>query len=271
MRKKKYIKLIIILSIFYFKCSAPTQTSDEIHPIESIDFNYLQNEDKIYMATELKNPFNGLNLRYVSLAWHGQTNFSSSADSFFLADSGQLGDILKGDNIFSLSKELSSIIINPISLSDTNRVHIKIIAHYDDGNSYIDSSKFSLGNLWPIFTSFDLPDTLTRPSETGSANLINIKVGIDDPDGKEDIQWVGFLSFKNENNNLTPLNNGNYLYLDDTGDILHHGDEIANDGIFSTLVQLPYNATTGNLDWKFRVQDISGGFRDSTKRIVVLP
>ena len=180
MRKKKYIKLIIILSIFYFKCSAPTQTSDEIHPIESIDFNYLQNEDKIYMATELKNPFNGLNLRYVSLAWHGQTNFSSSADSFFLADSGQLGDILKGDNIFSLSKELSSIIINPISLSDTNRVHIKIIAHYNDGNSYIDSSKFSLGNLWPIFTSFDLPDTLTRPSETGSANLINIKVGIDD-------------------------------------------------------------------------------------------
>jgi len=271
MRKKIYIKLIVILSIFYFQCSAPTQIDDQIQPIESIDFNYLQNEEKIYIATELKNPFNGVNIKYVNLAWHGQTNFSSSADSIILTDLGESGDILKGDNIFSITKKSSSITINPISVSDTNKIHIKIIAHYEEGNSYIDSSKFSLGNLWPSFTSFQLQDTLIRPEEQGSAKLISVKVGVDDPNGKDDIQWVGFLSYMNENNLLSPLNNGKYLFLDDSGDSLHYGDKIANDGIFSALFQLPYNAITGNLEWKFRVQDINGGFRDSTKKIVVLP
>ena len=155
--------------------------------------------------------------------------------------------------------------------ADTNKVYIKVIAHYEDGNSFIDSSKFDLGKLWPYFTSFELPDTLSRPNEVGSAKLINIKVGVNDPNGLDDIQWVGFLSYKNENNELTPLNNGKYLFLDDSGDTLHFGDELANDGIFSALLQLPHNATTGNLNWKFRVQDINGGFRDSTKNIVVLP
>ena len=112
---------------------------------------------------------------------------------------------------------------------------------------------------------------MSRPNEVGSAKLINIKVGVNDPNGLDDIQWVGFLSYKNENNELTPLNNGKYLFLDDSGDTLHFGDELANDGIFSALLQLPHNATTGNLNWKFRVQDINGGFRDSTKNIVVLP
>ena len=116
-----------------------------------------------------------------------------------------------------------------------------------------------------------MPETVTRPSESGSAKLINIKVGVDDPNGLDDIQWVGFLSYKNENNELTPLNNGNYVFLDDSGDTLHYGDETANDGIFSGLLQLPYNATTGNLDWKFRVQDRNGAFRDSIKKIEVLP
>ncbi len=268
---EKYKILIFGMFFLYFQCSSPTQIIDEIDPIESIDFNYLQNDEKIYLSAEIKNPFNGLNLRYVRLAWHGQKNFSSQADSFVLADSGKFGDILKGDNIFSISKKISSIINNPISLSDTNKVCIKVIAHYEDGNSFIDSSKFNLGNLWPYFTSFDLPDTLSRPNEVGSAKLINIKVGVNDPNGLDDIQWVGFLSYKNENNELTPLNNGKYLFLDDSGDTLHFGDELANDGIFSALLQLPYNATTGNLNWKFRVQDINGGFRDSTKNIVVLP
>ena len=268
---KKYKLIFLGIIFFYFQCSSPTQTLDDVDPIKSIDFNYLQDDEEIYLATELKNPFNGLSLRYVRLAWHGQTNFSSPGDSFILADSGKSGDILKGDNIFAVSKKLSSITLNPISLSDTNKIYIKVIAHYENGNSFIDSSKFSLGNLWPFFTSFELPETVTRPSESGSAKLINIKVGVDDPNGLDDIQWVGFLSYKNENNELTPLNNGNYVFLDDSGDTLHYGDETANDGIFSGLLQLPYNATTGNLDWKFRVQDRNGAFRDSIKKIEVLP
>ena len=88
---------------------------------------------------------------------------------------------------------------------------------------------------------------------------------------KAPTKFKDFKIYKNLDKLFIRLNNGKYLFLDDSGDTLHFGDELANDGIFSALLQLPHNATTGNLNWKFRVQDINGGFRDSTKNIVVLP
>jgi hypothetical protein len=54
----------------------------------------------------------------------------------------------------------------------------------------------------------------------------------------------------------------------DTGDTTY-GDETKGDGMFTALVTFPYNASTGELEWRFRVQDWKGGFDESTKVVVV--
>ena len=54
----------------------------------------------------------------------------------------------------------------------------------------------------------------------------------------------------------------------DTGDSTY-GDVTIGDGIFTALVSFPYNASTGQLEWRFRVQDLSGGFSDSSKVVLV--
>ena len=64
------------------------------------------------------------------------------------------------------------------------------------------------------------------------------------------------------------LNQGNYIFMVDTGDSTY-GDVTIGDGIFTALVSFPYNASTGQLEWRFRVQDLSGGFSDSSKVVLV--
>ena len=62
---------------------------------------------------------------------------------------------------------------------------------------------------------------------------------------------------------------GCIIYLLDNGDEEVSGDIKEGDNTFTRKVAFPYNATTGSLEWKFRVQDWQGGFTDSTITVTV--
>jgi len=271
-------KAALLTTLWWLSCTTPVQVPDQTDPIERIDFSYLQEERKIYIGALVKNPFNGANIRYVTAAWHGTKNFTSgSPDSIILGDNGDFGDILKEDNLYAISKTSSSFSLNPISLSDIGEVYLKVVAHYEDAESHTDSASFNLGNIFPQFEEICIHDileiencegpfTLTLP-DTGLAKLIKVSAKVKDANGPEDIHWVGFTSKRLSDGIL--LNQGNYIFMVDTGDDTTYGDTTKNDGIFSTLVSFPYNASTGELEWRFRVQDLSGGFKDSSKVVLV--
>ena len=273
-------KAALLTTLWWLSCTTPVQVPDQTDPIERIDFSYLQEEGKIYLGALVKDPFNGANIKYVTAAWHGTKNFTAgSPDSIILGDNGDFGDILKEDNLYAISKTSSSFSLNPISLSDIGEVYLKVVAHYEDAESHTDSASFSLGNIFPkfeeicIYDDLDIencegPFTLTLP-DTGLAKLIKVSAKVKDANGPEDIRWVGFTSKRLPDGPM--LNQGNYIFMFDTGEESTYGDTIKNDGIFSTLVNFPYNASQGQLEWRFRVQDWSGGFYDMSKTVCVMP
>jgi hypothetical protein len=259
-------KVALLTTLWWLSCTSPVQVPDQTDPIERIDFSYLQEEGKIYMGALVKNPFNGANIRYVTAAWHGTKKFTAGLpDSIILGDTGNFGDILKGDNLYAISKNSFSFSLNPISLSDTGEVYLKVVTHYEGAESHTDSASFSLGNIFPRFLMIDAPDTLTLP-DSGFAQLIPVRAQAEDANGLKDIHWVGFTSKRLSDGII--LNQGNYIFMVDTGDTTY-GDVTKNDGIFSTLVSFPYNASTGQLEWRFRVQDLGGGFSDSSTVVLV--
>ena len=260
--------IFLLLFMYWLSCTTPLQVADQTDPIERIDFSFLQEEGYIYIGALVKNPFNGNDLRYVTTAWFGLNNVDAvEADSIILGDVGVKGDILIEDNLHSIKVRPNSLgsLSNKLAYNDTGIVHLKIIAHYERGETYELADSFSLGNIFPRFLSLDAPDTLTLP-DSGLAKLITIHAKVEDPNGLADIQWVGFRSKLLDEDRM--LNNGEYIYMVDTGDTTS-GDSIKGDGIFSRIIAFPYDAVKGDLEWRFRVQDWKGGFDDSSKVVNV--
>ena len=252
-------------ALWWLSCTTPVQVPDQTDPVERVDFAYLQEEGEIYIGALVKNPFNGDAIRHVTAAWFGTSGIDGvTADSVFLGDIGANGDILYGDRLHA-SKVKTSSLRNSIDYGATGKIYLKIVAHYERGMSHelVDSS--SLGNIYPRFLMIDTPETLQLP-DSGLAKLITVRAQAEDANGLDDIQWVGFTSKRLSDNVM--LNQGNYIYMVDTGDTTY-GDETKGDGMFTALVTFPYNASTGELEWRFRVQDWKGGFDESTKVVVV--
>ncbi len=260
---RRYIPLTA--TIFWLSCTTPVQVPDQTDPIERIDFAYLQEEEKLYLGALMKDPFNGDRITSVSAAWYGTSQFGAvSPDSVILTDTGVNGDILYGDGLYAKKVKVASL-RNKIVYGNTGKVYLKISARYEQGTTHELADSFSLGNIYPRFLMIDTPETLQLP-DSGLAKLITVRAQAEDANGLDDIQWVGFTSKRLSDGVM--LNQGNYIYLVDTGDS-DFGDVTKGDGIFTTLVSFPYNASTGQLEWRFRVQDWKGGYDDSSKVVVV--
>lgn len=261
--KRNNIFLLLIISCL--SCTAPIQVVDQTDPIERIDFTYFEEEEKLYIGAVVKNPFNGNSIRYVTTAWFGLNKIDAvTPDSIVLEDVGVKGDILIGDKLYATKMKTVSL-LNKVVYGDTGRVYLKIVAHYEQGESHelLDSS--SLGNISPRFLMIDVPDTLILP-DSGLAKLITVRAQVEDANGLSDIQWVGFTSKLLDENRM--LNNGDYIYLVDTGDTTY-GDATKGDSIFSRTLAFPYDAERGRLEWRFRAQDWQGDFDYSSKVVVV--
>lgn len=257
--------IALFLALFWLACTTPVQVPDQTDPIEQIDFAYIQDEGKLYVGAWVKNPFNGARINYVNVAWFGTKKIDAAApDSVILSDNGDQGDIVKGDNLYAKRVKASSL-ANAIAYTDTGRVYLKVVAHYEGDENYELADSFSLGNIMPRFLWIDAPDTLTLP-DSGLAQLITVRAKAEDANGLDDIHWMGFTSKRLSDGVI--LNDGNYIYMVDTGDTTY-GDVTKGDGIFTATIMFPYNASTGQLEWRFRVQDWKGGFQDSSKTVLV--
>ena len=258
--------LNILLSILFFVgCGVEDKNEDSVIYISDPQFNFHQDVNKLYISAMVLPQINGKILDNVIVEWFG-TNQENVPDSLILKDGGVNGDIIAGDDIYTLKFQNDSSIISNTLGDDSGSVHINILAVYV-GQTEQRSASFKIGNIIPRILSIASPDTIIRPSgATLSLHLVSATVF--DADGLNDIKWVGFTSYHVEGDSM--MNKGNYIYLYDDGseNIIYlpditSGDITSGDGTYSFKIPVfgsgnedpEYQTKAGTFRWEFVTQD----------------
>jgi len=283
---------LIITALIFWGCPDSASTTDTDSPLGELQFTYLQNDQILYFAIDVDNPFNGSPLQTAVVYWSGTDttdrapdNLPIDADELPLNDDGTNGDIIENDDLYSLKVINDSLtLMNPISSSDTGRVYVEFQVTY--GNSPPDTVKYSfyLGNIIPQIDSIAAPDTIVRPSDN-SIIFEPVEAKVHDANGSEDIRRVGFVSYHVEGDSF--LNEGNIINLYDDGSAViiwqpnfTSGDATANDGVYSFRVpifgtgqeneDLGLITKAGTFDWIFEAMDMANTYSDTVIHRVIV-
>ena len=256
---------ILVAILFFFGCGVEDKNEDSTIYISDPQFNFHQDVNKLYVSAMVLPEIDGKILDNVIVEWFG-TNQENIPDSLILKDGGVNGDIIAGDDIYTLKFQNDSSIISNTLGDDSGSVHINILAVYV-GQTEQRSASFKIGNIIPRILSIASPDTIIRPSgATLSLHLVSATVF--DADGLNDIKWVGFTSYHVEGDSM--MNKGNYIYLYDDGseNIIYlpditSGDITSGDGTYSFKIPVfgsgnedpEYQTKAGTFRWEFVTQD----------------
>jgi len=260
------IKLnFLILICFFFGCTINDSEEDSSVYISDTQFNFHQNENNLYVSTSVLPDADGKILDNVLIEWFG-TDLQNKPDSLTLEDSGMNGDIIAGDNYYTLKFNNDSTVINNTLGDDSGSVYLNILAIYV-GQMEKESYSYKIGNIIPRITSVSSPDTIVRES-SATLSLYLVSATVFDADGLDDIKWVGFTSYHVEGDSM--MNGGNYIYLYDDGseNIIYSpditsGDLNTGDGTYSFKIPVfgsgnidpEYQTKTGTFRWEFIAQD----------------
>ena len=256
---------ILVAILFFVGCGVEDKNEDSTIYISDPQFNFHQDVNKLYVSAMVLPEIDGKILDNVIVEWFG-TNQENIPDSLILKDGGVNGDIIAGDDIYTLKFQNDSSIISNTLGDDSGSVNINILAVYI-GQTEQRSASFKIGNIIPRILSIASPDTIIRPSgATLSLHLVSATVF--DADGLDDIKWVGFTSYHVEGDSM--MNKGNYIYLYDDGseNIIYlpditSGDITSGDGTYSFKIPVfcsgnedpEYQTKAGTFRWEFVTQD----------------
>ena len=256
---------ILVAILFFVGCGVEDKNEDSTIYISDPQFNFHQDVNKLYVSAMVLPQVDGKILDNVIVEWFG-TNQENVPDSLILKDGGVNGDIIAGDDIYTLKFQNDSSIISNTLGDDSGSVYINILAVYV-GQTEQRSASFKIGNIIPRILSIASPDTIIRPSgATLSLHLVSATVF--DADGLDDIKWVGFTSYHVEGDSM--MNKGNYIYLYDDGseNIIYlpditSGDITSGDGTYSFKIPVfgsgnedpEYQTKAGTFRWEFVTQD----------------
>ncbi len=256
---------ILVAILFFVGCGLEDNNENSAIYISDPQFNFHQDVNKLYVSAMVLPQIDGKILDNVIVEWFG-TDQENVPDSLILKDGGVNGDIIAGDDIYTLKFQNDSSIISNILGDDSGSVYINILAVYV-GQTEQRSASFKIGNIIPRILSIASPDTIIRPSgATLSLHLVSATVF--DADGLDDIKWVGFTSYHIEGDSM--MNKGNYIYLYDDGseNVIYlpditSGDITSGDGTYSFKIPVfgsgnedpDYQTKAGTFRWEFVTQD----------------
>jgi hypothetical protein len=160
-------------------------------------------------------------------------------------------DAIAGDGVFSLPTWVSPV-------GDIHDVVFEFLATDKAGHA---SSviRRPVANAIPRFISLNVPSTITRPASGNSTVTFSVKVA--DDDGLADIDSVYFR-------NMSSTNPVPFLLYDD-GDLTAHGDSVAHDGSYASILQISSTNSPGVKVFQFSVADRFGARADSTRNITI--
>jgi hypothetical protein len=163
-----------------------------------------------------------------------------------LIDNGLEGDSIANDGIYSaiLSFRIPRVLIGLFSVrvraTDRNGLRsneLRIVFNIQrEGKA-------------PIISNLSAPDTVALP--TSGSKIITMNVAVSDSNGLADIRVVYFRS-------LDASDSTKKYYLFDNGNVASYGDTLADDGIYSIKVELPYNMTAKPYRFEFQAKDFTG-------------
>ncbi len=180
--------------------------------------------------------------------------FAPSDDSLVtslpLRDDGGPPDAAAGDGVFSARISFT------VTESDAGRYRVRFSASDELGlrsNTLEQPLVLARGtpNSPPELSALVAPDTVTLPS-SGSL-LVTMSVAVADADGYGDIRDVYFR-------NLDSSDPSRRFFLKDDGGtgVPTSGDEVAGDGRFSIIIQLPSTAARRDYRFEFQATDVEG-------------
>jgi len=261
-------RIAIITVLIIAGCTEPVPRNVS-SGIESVDFTFLQEQNKLYFSIELSDLQSNPDTVYVE--WFGNDS-SRSPDTLTLWDDGSHGDILINDGVWTLeiSNTVSQELTYTVSSQTTGNVYCRAIVEFSGESSNL-LGVFLLGNRIPEILAITAPDTVSLPDTSNVSTTFLVTCKVYDANGSDDIRRVSFLSYLSEKDSL--MNGGNAIDLIDDGGIgSYSGDEAADDQIYSITVNLKKTATLGTYLWVFQAQDQSLAYsRKDSHYIVVEP
>ena len=248
-------------------------------PITNPQFVFMRESNLLYFSASFELEFGGESLTSALVEWSTQNG--SPADSIWLNDVGEHGDLLAFDRVYShkIQNDLNHI-QNIIIPSLVGQVTYRFLGFY--GIKSVELSQTSyVENIPPVILSLSAADIITRPSGT-ELEFVLVSADVFDMNGLDDILNCGFTSLHVGPDTL--LNNGEAIWLYDDGGIVeifpgyYSGDEISGDGKFS--FQIPIFGT-GNTDpaqqtkpgtflWTFTAKDKSNDLSGPMEHTVVV-
>lgn len=145
--------------------------------------------------------------------------------------------------------EFQGVISFKIKRIIVGKFWVNVLARDKYGNqSNMLSTTFTLirSGKPPIISDLKAPDSVSLPSF--GSKVIQMSLKADDENG--DIKEVYFKSLDSSDPNRK-------FFLYDSGNLNLHGDSLANDGIFSILIELPYNMTPKPYRFEFEAKDFT--------------
>jgi len=242
--------LILISLVFLAGCEKSfdeiidaTQSNYQVTVVSSFpSFTYTPDDSLISLRVVFRS---SEDVRSVFGNIYSSENIKLNDSPINLFDNGrpENGDITAGDNIYSNRFPLSQNY--PVGnykieyfVMDRFDVTKRIAVHnftYNNGQS----------NAAPVISNDVIePDTAIVNDTT----VIFCSISVSDSNGANDIESVYFIVVQPDGDNVQ-------LNLFDDGNINEHGDQIANDGIYSLLIEVNQNNDKGTYLFKFRARD----------------
>lgn len=248
------MRRIAIISVLLVIACTETPPGSDPGFIEGVEFNFLQEQNRLYFAVELSSSFTDPDT--VFMVWYG-LNLANDPDTVPLYDDGSNGDIISDDNVWSIEIDNSSgtFLSLPLQQGATGTVYCTGIARLGNNTFSLDN-EFSLGNIIPSIVGISAPDTVQLPPTSSVTTTFLVTCEVYDANGSDDIRRVSFKSYFAENDSA--MNSGNAIEMVDDGGIgSYSGDALADDQIYSVTVNLPITAKLGKYRWVFQAQDNS--------------
>ncbi|MBN2572468.1 MAG: hypothetical protein JXA68_10100 [Ignavibacteriales bacterium] len=252
---KKLIKTFLVVTIIFFGC-------DEI-PDSIVDSNqnnfqwvevsipdtleYFPNDSTLVISIKMSENFDD-ELFFNLKSTDGKEIL---ADKVPLLDNGNIinnSDSIPNDKIYSgntlFSKELQSrYYYIEIFCKDKFSHSQKIVAK----NLFY---KNNLYNFPPIISDIQAPDSVIIQSPKSA---FTVSISVADSNGLSDIAEVYFITYKP--NGTT---SGTRFYMFDDGNKITHGDQVANDGRYSLIIEAVPSQTKGTYRFEFHAKDKGG-------------
>jgi hypothetical protein len=193
----------------------------------------------------------------------GSTTQIYEIDLFNDGNFNDHGDLFANDSIYTMKLD-STFAAGKI---DPYIFHFYVEDSFNELNANDVSAGIQIENFAGTILSTSVPDSIEKPTTPGNTVPFELNATVTDPQGLADVDSVYFLSEKPDG---TFSGSGFHFILYDDGDMQNRGDDVANDGEYSLVIQIADSNDPGIYKFYFYMRDHVGHLTSVSKDSIVV-